>query len=130
MSSVNEELNRIRSLMKIQDKVVDIIITIPQTIKWEDYQKELDKSKKGEILNFKVPFLPKNITLNKSKCYICYQGNIIGYHYISGLVNHRFKCTTTGKQWDGNFIQRTGEFHLLDNPIPHKGFRNFKYYNI
>lgn len=34
MSSINEELNRIRSLMKIQDKVVDIIITIPQTIKW------------------------------------------------------------------------------------------------
>lgn len=34
MSSVNEELNRIRSLIKIQDKVVDIIITIPQTIKW------------------------------------------------------------------------------------------------
>lgn len=38
----------------------DIIITIPKSIKWEDYERELLAAKNGAIMNFKVPFLPKN----------------------------------------------------------------------
>mgnify|MGYP000155500312 CR=1 FL=1 len=34
----------------------DIIITIPKSTKWVEYQKELDRSENGEILNFKVNF--------------------------------------------------------------------------
>ena len=43
-----------------------------------------------------------------------------------------FDCTTTGKEWAGKFISRSGPFHKLKNPIPQEGFRGFRYvkYNI
>lgn len=104
----------------------DIIITIPKTIKWSEYQKELEAAENGEILNFKVNILPK--TKIGNRCYICYDGNIIGYHIISGITNKEFKCSTTGKDWKGNFIERTGKFHEI-NKIPMKGFQGFRYFN-
>ncbi len=46
-----------------------------------------------------------------------------------GMIDEKsFDCTTTGKHWEGKFIQRTGVFHKID-PIPIKGFQGFKYYN-
>lgn len=103
----------------------DIIITIPKTIKWDDYKKELQKAEEGEIMNFKVPFLPK--TKAGSKCYLCHEGFIKGYMIISGLSEKEFDCSTTGKNWKGKFVERTGKFHTID-PIPMKGFQGFRYY--
>lgn len=105
----------------------DIIITIPKSTKWVEYQKELDRSENGEILNFKVNFFPK--TKIGKRCYICYNGNIIGYHIISGMSKKEFQCSTTGKLWSGNFIERTGKFHEIDR-IPMKGFQGYRYFNI
>ena len=103
----------------------DIIITIPKSIKWEEYEKELLAAEKGEVLNFKVNNFPKTSIGNK--CYVCYNSNIIGYHIISGLSDKSFDCTTTGQNWSGKFIERTGEFHKID-PIPMKGFQGFRYF--
>lgn len=103
----------------------DIIITIPKSIKWTDYEKELSAASNGEILNYKVNFFPKTATGNR--CYICYNGNIVGYHIISGMSRKSFTCTTTGNVWSGNFIERTGEFHRI-NPIAMKGFQGFRYF--
>lgn len=98
-----------------------ICITIPKKIKWEDYKKEL---------NFKVPNLPKDIK-NIRRCYLCYDGKIIGWHNIVGYAKDGdFECTTTGKRWEGNFIQRSGLFHYLKKPIECKAFRGFKYIEI
>lgn len=105
----------------------DIIITIPKSIKWEDYERELLAAKNGAIMNFKVPFLPKNDIVG-SKCYLCYNGYIIGYMNICGVSDKGFKCTTTGKQWDGKFIQRTGDFYKLEKPIQMKGFQGWRYF--
>lgn len=106
----------------------DIIITIPKSIKWEDYEQELLAAKKGAIMNFKVPFLPKNDIVG-SKCYLCYNGYIIGYMYICGVSDNGFKCTTTGKQWVGKFIQRSGDFYKID-PIKMRGFQGWRYFDI
>jgi hypothetical protein len=104
----------------------DIVITIPKNIKWDDYTKELDKAKKGEILNFKVSNYPK--TAKGCKCYICHDGYIKGYMIICGLEEKEFTCTTTGKIWKGKFIQRTGDFFPI-KPVEYKGFQGFRYYN-
>lgn len=105
----------------------DIVITIPKKIKWEEYQKELDKVKdEKEVLNFKVTHLPKDTSKGR-RCYIVYNDNIIGWMKISGLVEQEFTCSTTGKNWKGKFIQRTGKLNKI-NPIPMKGFRGFRYY--
>ena len=102
----------------------DIIITVPKKIKWSEYQKELEAAKNGEILNFKVAHFPK--VENGDRCYICYNGNIIGYHIICGKEEHEFTCGVTGDKWSGKFVQRTGEFFKVE-PIPMKGFQGFRY---
>lgn len=116
----------ITTIKEYKQTMRDIVITIPKSIKWEEYQKELDSAENGDILNYKVRSFPKTTIGNK--CYICYDGNILGYHIISGMSQKEFQCTTTGNIWNGNFIERTGKFHKID-PIPMKGFRGFQYYN-
>lgn len=114
-------------------KELSIAVTLPASIEWEDYQKELDMVKDGkQVMNFKVPFLPKKESRPLiKKCYLIWRGHIMGWQSVCGFVeNSNFTCTTTDKQWNGNFIQRTGEFHKLDNPIDMMGFRGWKYIYI
>lgn len=107
---------------------MDIIVTLPAKIKFSDYQKELDETAKGGTINFKVGFLPKNSKVN-DKCYLVHRGFIIGYMLIAGFSNKSFVCTTTGKKWTGNFIERYGKFYKLAVPIPYKGFQGWKYFD-
>ena len=109
-----------------ESKNRDIIITIPKNTKWEDYKKELAKARQGQSLNFKVAQFPK--TGKGNKCYICYNGNIIGYHFISQLSNKAFTCTTTGRNFSGKFVERTGKFYKIE-PIPMKGFQGYRYFD-
>lgn len=110
----------------VENKSKDIIITLPAKISWYEYQKELVKAEDGEIMNFKVNHLPKQ-TQKGCKCYLLHQGQIKGYMIICGLKSKEFTCSTTGKKWKGNFIQRTGEFYLIKT-IPMKGFQGYRYY--
>lgn len=115
--------------MSEKGKNLGICITIPKTIKWEDYQKELDAvADYSQEMNFKVPFLPKDVKVG-DRCYLCYNDEIIGWMTISSLGPKSFDCTTTGKEWEGNFISRSGPFHKLKTPTPCKGFRGFRYVN-
>jgi len=117
--------------MKLLDIVnnLDIIITLPSTIDWGDYVKELKTVEdESHILNFKVSKLPTKTAIG-NKCYICWRGSIVGWMKISGLTKNDFNCSTTDKHWSGNFIQRTGKFNYIDKPIPMKGFQGFRYFN-
>lgn len=106
----------------------DIIITIPRSISWDEYQKELDAVKDGSsVMNFKVNHFPK--TDIGSRCYLLYDGAIRGWMEIVGLSEDDFTCSTTGKKWKGKFIQRSGPFHKIE-PIPMKGFQGFRYFNL
>lgn len=105
---------------------MDIIITLPKHIAWNDYQKELDAVKDGRSsLNFKVSNFPKKLNL-MDKCYLCYNNFIVGYMFVTGRVLNDFTCSVTGKKWKGKFIQRSGEFFKIE-PIPMKGFQGFRY---
>ena len=104
-----------------------LLITLPSSIKWEDYEKELDNVKdERQVMNFKVPVLPKD-TKEIERVYLIHKGYIVGWQKFVGTSDKPFDCTTTGKSWNGKFLQRTGEFHKI-NPIPHKGFQGFRYY--
>ena len=107
---------------------MDIVITIPKTVSWADYEKELQVVKDGShVINFKVPRLPKQANIG-DKCYLCYKGNIVGWMKIVGLKSGGFTCTTTGTYWEGNFVQRSGKFNKI-KPIPMKGFQGFRYFS-
>jgi len=106
-----------------------LLITLPSSIKWEDYEKELKGVEdESQVMNFKVPILPKD-TSNIKRVYLVYKGNIVGWQKFVGTSDKPFKCTTTDKNWDGKFLQRTGPFHKID-PIPCVGFRGFRYWHF
>ena len=105
-----------------------IIITLPKSVKWSDYEKELKAVEDfSQVMNYKVSSIPKDIDQIK-RCYLVYDGFIRGWQEIVGHeIGKSFNCTTTGKDWSGNFIQRSGPFHYLDKPIPMKGFMGWRY---
>lgn len=107
----------------------NIAITVPKTIKWEQYEKEIDAVRDGEQeMNYRLPTLPKDTEVG-DRCYVCYNGQLIGWMEITGISKRDgFECSTTGKDWgDGNYISRSGEFHYLKNPVPMKGFMGYRY---
>lgn len=117
---------RLQELAGINNEGMDIIVTIPKSISWKDYEKELDAAKDyGQVMNFKVSNFPK--TKPGNKCYLLYDGAIIGWMEIVGLSEKEFDCTTTGNKWKGKFVERSGPFHKID-PIPMKGFQGFRYF--
>lgn len=118
----------VREEVEKATKKKGIIITVPKSIKWEDYEKELKTVESGEyVMNYKVPTIPKDID-EIERCYVIYDGYIRGWQKVVGSSkDDSFKCTTTGKDWSGNFIQRTGPFHKIE-PIQMKGFIGWRYY--
>ena len=122
-------INRKITLTKMENKEKNICITLPMTIDWSEYDKELEQvADYKKVMNFKVPFLPKSEDRKLiKKCYLLYKGNVIGWMDVFGFVDDQnFVCDTTGKNWSGKFIQRSGPFHKID-PISMKGFRGFRY---
>ncbi len=115
---------RITTINEFKNSKFDIIITIPKSIKWSDYEKELEAARNGEIMNYKVNSWPK--TEIGRKCYIVHDGKLKGYMIISGMGEKEFTCTTTGQRWKGKFIERTGKFYPVP-PVEMKGFQGFRY---
>lgn len=103
----------------------DIIVTVPKSVRWEDYEKELAEVEKGGTINFKVGNFPN--TDVGCKCYLCHDGFVKGDMMICGMSEKDFTCTTTGKKWKGKFIERSGTFYPLENPYAMKGFQGFRY---
>jgi len=108
---------------------MDIIITLPSKINWNEYKEELRLVESEEyLLNFKVNHFPKKTNVG-DKCYLLYNGYVIGWMKIVGFKEDEFKCGVTGKHWKGKFIQRSGKFHKI-KPIVMKGFQGYRYINL
>jgi len=108
--------------------MTSLLITLPKHISWKDYEKELETVKDGEMqMNFKVSSRPKRVSAG-DRCYICHNGYIVGWMKIVDIFyGDRFKCSTTGCDWDeGWYVARSGEFHYI-TPIPCKGFQGYRY---
>lgn len=117
-------------LEEIENEKHAIIITLPATQKWEDYEKELNKVKSYDnVMNYKVHNFPKGIKKG-DKCYIIHQGYIKGWMEIVGFSEKEFICNTTHKSWKGKFIERSGPFHYLVDKIPMKGFQGYRYFSL
>ena len=113
--------------MKLENlNKLSLVITIPKSTSWDEYQKELDKAKNGEIMNFKVTNFPRKVSAG-DKCYVVYGGMLKGWMKIVGFSEKNFICTTTGKKMAGKFVERSGNFHPLDKEEPFSGFRGFRY---
>ena len=81
--------------------------------------------------DFKVNYSGESYNIKKGdKCYLVHNGYVMGWMEITGMEEKKFVCNTTGKEWNGKFILRSGPFHYLDNKIKMKGFQGFRYFSI
>lgn len=106
------------------------LITIPKTVSWSDYQKELATVADGsQVMNYKTRHIPKGMKAG-DRCHIVWNGRIRGWMEITGLVDKDkpWTCTTTGNRWPaGKYIQRSGPFHEVEGP-EYTGFRGVREY--
>lgn len=124
-----KKMIKVSDILSEDSNLRDIVVTLPATIKWSDYQKELKEAEDySSEMNFKVSSIPKQTGVGK-KCYISHNGFLVGYMAITDIVSKDFTCTTTGNKWKGNFIVRSGPFTYLKDKIPMKGFQGFRYIN-
>lgn len=121
--------NKIRQIVtELKQESGDIVITVPSTINWMDYRKELLAVKDySQVMNYKVSSFPKRTKIG-NKCYVCYKGEVVGWMKIVGMEEKEFDCTTTGKKYKGKFILRSGPFNYI-TPIKMTGFQGFRYFS-
>lgn len=104
------------------------VITIPKTVKWSDYQKELATVADGSVvMNYRTRYFPKEMKAG-DHCYIVHDGRVRGWMKIINLIekSDAWVCSTTGGWWpSGRYIQRTGEFNPVDGPAM-TGFRGVR----
>jgi hypothetical protein len=102
-----------------------IVVTLPASVEWFDYEKELEAVRDGsQQMHFRVPSLPR--VKAGDPCYVVHRGHVRGWMAVSGTKRGGFDCTTTGRRWDGNFVSRSGPFHPIE-PVPMRGFQGFRY---
>lgn len=102
------------------------VITIPKTVRWEDYQRELDAvaADPDLTLNYRTRYFPKDMEVG-DRCYVVWNGRVRGWMEIAGLDEfpHPWTCVITGTEWAaGKYIQRKGVFHEVGGPAM-TGFR-------
>lgn len=109
----------------------DWIITVPKTVSWEDYERELTAVlDRTSVLNYRVHRVPKALRIG-DRCYVVWQGRVRGWMEIVGIADHAdgFVCQTTGAYWrPGVYIQRAGDFHPVAGPEM-TGFQGIRSYN-
>lgn len=108
--------------------MTDWVITLPKTVEWEDYEKELDLVKNwGHVMNYRVARYPLDLK-HGDRCFLVWRGMVRGWMQISGFFRYPegFMCSTTQTQWKaGNYIQRSGPFHWI-TPVEMRGFQGIR----
>lgn len=107
------------------------LITIPKTVSWKDYQRELQTVADGTSdMNYRTRYIPKGMQVG-DRCYVVWDGQVRGWMAISGVVERKapWVCTTTGAVWPpGCYVQRSGAFHPVEGPA-YQGFRGIRRYD-
>lgn len=104
------------------------VITLPKTVRWEDYERELADVADGQmVMNYRTRYFPKGMK-EGDRCYLVWNGRVRGWMKIVGLVDYKnpWVCQTTGARWEpGKYIQRSGPFHKVEGPAM-TGFRGVR----
>jgi len=109
--------------------MIDWVLTLPRTVEWEEYQKELTVVKSGvQVMNYRLPYRPK--AQAGDRCFLCWRGKVRGWMRVTGVMvinkGGYFSCTTSGAIWgSGHYLQRSGKFYVVDGPVM-KGFRGLR----
>jgi len=106
------------------------ILTVPKTVSWVDYQRELDAVADGSVvMNYRAAQIPRDMRAG-DRCYVVHDGRVRGWMDVVGVVlkSEPWRCTTTGCVWPaGKYVQRSGPWHPVDGPAM-QGFRGIRRY--
>ena len=107
---------------------MDWIITLPKSISWTDYQRELDAVKDfTAVMNYRLPF--RAGVKRGDRCFLVWRGYVRGWMRVTADLNscqQGFVCGITHKEWPAGFyIHRSGPFHYTE-PLKMSGFRGIK----
>lgn len=106
--------------------MTDWILTIPKTVSWGDYQRELIAAAQGAVLNYRVRHWIG--VAEGERVFLVWNGRIRGWMKALGVVHwpSGFKCEVTGARWEpGYYLQRTGAFTYEDGGAM-RGFRGVR----
>lgn len=106
---------------------MDWVITIPKTVGWEDYQKELKAVQDyGSKMYYRVQYFPRGMA-TRDRIFVVWNNRIRGWMRLVGMEYKRgFVCSVTKRGWpEGNYLVRSGPFHEVDGPEM-KGFRGIR----
>ena len=105
------------------------IVTLPRTVQWEDYKKELAAVADGsQSMFYKLPYKPKGMQPG-DRCYVTWWDYVRGYMIIKDVQRREFACSTTGAQWSiGWYMERTGEFFRVEEKLV-RGIRGIRRYD-
>ena len=110
--------------------MADWLITIPKTVPWSEYKKELAAVANGrDQLNYRVRYRPKGMEYG-DRMFVVHNGFVRGWMKIVGVDSRDgFTCATTGREWPaGCYIARSGKFHGIV-PIEYPGFRGVRQFD-
>jgi hypothetical protein len=111
---------------------MDILVTTPKGQHDSSRQEAAEMIQQGGGYYFrKFGKIPTKIQKG-DKVFYCDSGYITGFAVVDDIKNEgNLTCGTTGKNWgDGNYLIMRADSWQWINPIPHDGFRGFKYVNL
>ena len=97
-------------------KKLGLVVTIPQANNIEGINNK----------DFLVGQMPTKVKPG-DRCYICYRGYVIGWMTIASMGSKDVQDPTNGTIYKRNVISCTGSITKIENPVPCKGFYNYKY---
>jgi hypothetical protein len=73
--------------------MTDWIITVPKSIPWDEYKKELEVAKNGGTLRYRVPHIPKKL-VEGDRCFVTWNLFVRGWMRVlgGGHMPYSFKC--------------------------------------
>lgn len=110
---------------------MNILVAIPnhrlEEIEAEekDLERRLRSGEKELAYFWSLPRRPKDLEIG-DRVYFIWNKAIRAWHKVIGFKND-MSCNYSGRKWFGFCVILDPTIHHID-PIPHSGFRSFRYY--
>jgi hypothetical protein len=116
-------------LTTINSKTRSIIVTIPQWMRWKDFERNLRSvANYTHNLEFRVHDFPNGIHKG-DKFYVVHNNVIKGWMEIVGFTERGNDCEEDDKLCS-KYIEYSGPFHYIDEIVSYNDFQGYRYFDL
>jgi hypothetical protein len=108
------------------------IATVPKTVKWADFMREIADVETGEYLK-NWPVRPNSHIASGDRLFFVHQGLVRGSLTVRRVVihGHGFNCATLGESWPpGTYAQLQGPWEYVAETMPMNGFQGLRRFKM